>query len=141
MFSSETQGSCFHWRQEGDWAIHVTGFMRVPETFFQSTRDYWQRVWVRMSYTGEFYIVRSDYITRSAYAGLSCCCLARGVNSRQPGKGYCESKAILDRETKNFATSSVFGRCGATVACRLPAPFAGRNRGHSANLWHDHVGT
>jgi hypothetical protein len=45
------------------WALHVTGFMRVSGALFQSTRDYWLRVWVRMSYTGEFYIVHSDYIT------------------------------------------------------------------------------
>ena len=114
--------------------------MGVSGTLFQSTRDYWPRVWVRMSYNGEFYIVRSDYMSRAPTAGLSCCCLAGGVNSRHPRDGQCESKAILGYETKNFFAPPVFGRPGATVGRRLPAPFAGRHRGDSTNLRHDHVG-
>ena len=46
---------------------------------------------------------------------------------------------MLDGETESGSTP-VVGRGGAVVSFRLPAQLGRSDRGHSANLRHNHVG-
>jgi len=46
---------------------------------------------------------------------------------------------MLDRETENRSPPAV-GRGGAVVSFRLPTQLVDRDRGHSANVRHHHVG-